>query len=243
MNGLQGTQKDEPEFILVSHSLGSYLVFSTLQSALPSIATVAQETPPRNAADRDICEKLSRPEGATEPVNPEQGQAADNGSSKASPQEAEAACYIFAHTSQVYFFANQLSLLELAKLAEKTGAEQSTPVANLRTWERLRKAFLGPDGFRKDGPQLIAWSDPSDLLTLRVPRIDPPGQQDGLRVVNLYVRNAPHWVWLAENPGAAHSRYAANKHVLGIMFRNTDSSREDARTTRQASAAAMSTGN
>jgi len=237
----RGVQEREPEFILVTHSLGSYLVFSTLQSPLPSITKVAQDPPPGGVADRDICDKLGA-EGATEPAS-QQIETTVKVSSKASLGQAEAACYIFAHTSQVYFFANQLSLLELANLGGQTTTEGFTPVANLRTWERVRKAFLGADGFRKDRPQLVAWSDPSDLLTLHVPRIDPLEQQDGLRVVNLYVRNAPHWFWLAENPGAAHSHYATNRHVVGMMFRNPDSSKEDLRTSVEALAAAKSTGN
>ena len=60
--------------------------------------------------------------------------------------------------------------------------------------------------------QVVAFSDPSDVLTWRVPRI---GNVD---VVNLDVQNAPHWFWLFESPNAAHVDYAKNKDVLRVMF-------------------------
>jgi hypothetical protein len=61
----------------------------------------------------------------------------------------------------------------------------------------------------------VAWSDPSDLLTWRVPRI---GDVD---VLNFYVQNATHWFWLFESPTGAHDDYAKNKNVLRHMFLNS----------------------
>ena len=60
--------------------------------------------------------------------------------------------------------------------------------------------------------QVVAFSDPSDVLTWRVPRI---GNVD---VVNLYVQNAPHWFWFFESPSKAHGNYAKDKAVLKVMF-------------------------
>jgi hypothetical protein len=62
--------------------------------------------------------------------------------------------------------------------------------------------------------QVVAFSDPSDVITFRVPRI---GDVD---VVNLYVQNATRWFGLFESPHAAHSNYARNKAVLSVMFGN-----------------------
>jgi len=67
---------------------------------------------------------------------------------------------------------------------------------------------------------VVAWNDPSDVLTWRVPRI---GNVD---VVNLSVENARHWFWLFESPTAAHGNYAGNKAVLRVLF--GDAKREDA---------------
>jgi hypothetical protein len=63
--------------------------------------------------------------------------------------------------------------------------------------------------------QVVAWSDPSDVITFRVPKI---GDVD---VVNLYVQNAHRWFGLFESPSKAHSDYAKNKDVLRVMFEDS----------------------
>jgi hypothetical protein len=63
--------------------------------------------------------------------------------------------------------------------------------------------------------QVVAWSDPSDVITFRVPKI---GDVD---VVNLYVQNAHRWFGLFESPSKAHSDYARNKDVLRVMFEDS----------------------
>jgi hypothetical protein len=78
------------------------------------------------------------------------------------------------------------------------------------------QAQLHPDNASaRQKVQVVAWSDPSDIITWRVPRI---GDID---VVNLYVQNAPHWFWLFESPSKAHGDYAENKAVLKVMFEDT----------------------
>jgi hypothetical protein len=63
--------------------------------------------------------------------------------------------------------------------------------------------------------QVVAWSDPSDVITFRVPRI---GDVD---VVNLYVKNAFRWFGLFESPTKAHDDYAKKKEVLRVMFESS----------------------
>ena len=38
-------------------------------------------------------------------------------------------------------------------------------------------------------------------------------------VRNIQVRNAPHWLWLFENPTKAHDRYAQNKKIIRQMMK------------------------
>jgi hypothetical protein len=71
--------------------------------------------------------------------------------------------------------------------------------------------YPGNEASRKK-VQVVAWSDPSDVITFRVPKI---GDVD---VVNLYVRNAYRWFGLFESPAAAHADYAKNNEVLRVMF-------------------------
>ena len=87
---------------------------------------------------------------------------------------------------------------------------------NLMTkWEGLRENFAkrstGSDQAVARPAQVIAWSDPSDLLSWHLPAME------GLAITNLYVRNT-WWHWIIANPAAAHANYATNKEVLRVMF-------------------------
>lgn len=200
-----GAAKMDQEFIAVTHSLGSYLLFNTLH--LESNPALAAATSPE--AQAGVAEE-SREDRAIE--------------------------YIFSRMSLVYFFANQISLLELVDLEDKTGpvaAGQANVVEHasraagsprqrldrtVSKWAEYQSQFqisMHPtDSAARQKRQIVAWSDPSDLLTWRVPEIG------GIQIENLYVQNATHWFWLVESPLGAHDNYAKNKHVLRLMFRN-----------------------
>ncbi len=160
------------EFVIVSHSLGSYLIFSAL------------DVDPAESTSSTIREWK---------------------------REFE---YILGHTSEVYFFANQLRLLELANL---DGVSKTTMIDHMEAWGKLRRAYLDSPGnsSRKDltPPQIVAWSDPSDLLSWNVPELKT------VLVKNIPVRNSIHWFWLIESPTRAHANYATNKSVLKVMFK------------------------
>jgi len=170
------------EFIVVSHSLGSYLVFATLNlnqqdSSLPSAPAPA----------------------------------------KIDQTDDTAARYILQRTSLVYFFANQVPVLELASMEEpatpgKAGGALSTLMMN---WKTLRQKFGENTGAVNASaarpPQVVASSDPSDLLSWHVP------EMDGLLIANLRVRNS-WWHWLLADPLSAHDGYAGNKDVLRVML-------------------------
>ena len=186
------------EFVVVSHSLGSYLVFSTLNMGQhESILQDARE--------------LSSRMGAV--------------------SEDNAAQYILERTSLVYFFANQIPLLELTKLAGPTAGlgllqglvpGQALGIMNnlMTKWEGLRENFAkrstGSEQASARPAQVIAWSDPSDLLSWHLPAME------GLAITNLYVRNT-WWHWIIANPAAAHGNYATNKEVLRVMFGHRES--------------------
>ena len=144
--------------------------------------------------------------------------------------------------SLVYFFANQLEMLEITNLENAPAAPASAvksrglaraagPHDACRQLQVARQSVErdsvqlpgGPASLRSGRPrekiQVVAWSDPSDVITYRVPRI---GDVD---VVNLYVQNATHWFGLFESPTKAHGDYAKNIDVLRVMFGNTAPSR------------------
>ena len=194
----------DQEFIGVTHSLGSYLLFNTLNPE-----NMTAPTP-----------DLSAEETARE--------AAEN----------RAMQYIFERTSQIYFLANQIEMLETTNLETAPSAPASeyksrglsapppvptAPAANFRAlvarWEQFHSNFqaaLHPnDESAREKVQVVAWSDASDIFSWNVPRI---GDVD---VVNLYAQNGRHWFGLFESPAAAHSNYAVNKAVLRVMFEDT----------------------
>jgi len=205
---LHSTKTMDQEFVGVTHSLGSYLYFNVLSVDLATPGQSAAETT-RLAAEHDAVQ------------------------------------YIFERTSQVYFFANQLQMLEITNLeapppapagaAKSRGLDSgapapapapdidTTPAANMRAlvrrWQQLQAGFqtaIHPAGkTASEKLQVIAWSDPSDVITWRVPRIGD------VEVVNLYVQNATRWFGLLESPAGAHDNYSKNIDVLRVMFRNT----------------------
>ena len=198
---LHGKNVMDQEFVGVTHSLGSYLYFNTL--------SVDSSKPGQTAAE------IAR-------------QAA----------EKDAVQYIFERTSMVYFFANQLQMLEITNLEtapqvaantvksrglDPAPAISITPAENFRDlvhdWQQMQASFqlaLHPqDETGREKIQVVAWSDPSDVITWRVPRI---GTVD---VVNLYVKNAVRWFGLFESPNGAHGNYAKNIDVLRVMFATT----------------------
>jgi hypothetical protein len=165
------TPRDYQEYVIVSHSLGSYLIFAALDinPAMPQTPTVQES--------------------------------------------GDAFAQILARTSLVYFFANQLRLLELASL---DAASDKNLVGHLKDWGRLRCEYLNsvPGSMGTCArPQIVALNDPSDLLTWTVPDIS------SVDVHNVVVKNAPHWLWLLESPSKAHDNYATNKSAIGQMLK------------------------
>jgi hypothetical protein len=201
----------DQEFVGVTHSLGAYLLFDAL-SPIPAGASAAPDAEADGARRSD---------------------------------EDSALKYIFERTSLCYFLANQIQMLEVTNLDTGSGDRSGTgaqtnpapdagkaaapaaPAPNfvelVNRWQQLHDKFQAAvhssDESAREKLQVVAWTDPSDMLSWRVPRI---GNVD---VVNLYVQNAPHWLGLFESPTGAHVGYAQNKQVLRAMFKDTERSR------------------
>ncbi len=159
------------EYVIVSHSLGSYLIFAALD-----ISPATSQTPTVQKSGDTFEQILGR-------------------------------------TPLVYFFSNQLRLLELASL-ERT--PDKSLLSHLEAWARLRceyeKSVFG-GAHTCVRPQIVAWNDPSDLLTWTVPELAT------VEVHNVVVKNARHWFWLIESPTKAHNNYAKNKNAIEQMLK------------------------
>src|SRR5580765_23198 len=162
------------EYVIVSHSLGSYLIFSALDINSATTKTLTVQ------------------------------------------RSGDAFEQILAHTSLVYFFANQLRLLALASL---DGGPDKNLVGHLEAWGTFRCDYLKslPGSSQTcERPQIIALNDPSDLLTWTVPELAT------VEVHNVVVKNSSHWFGLIESPTKAHDNYAKNKNAIGQMLKLTN---------------------
>ena len=158
------------EYVIVAHSLGSYLIFSALNST--------------------------------------------DSSSTSGQQSSNAFSQVLAHTPLVYFFANQLRLLELANLNPATSTNL---VSRLEQWGNLRCQYLRSQANAPPTclePRIVALNDASDLLTWEIPENLKSVQVQNLRVRNYTVKNATRWFWLFENPTKAHDNYARKERAI-----------------------------
>lgn len=162
-------KSENQEFVVVSHSLGSFLMFSALDLQNDQTAAAAH------------------PQWITDLGN------------------------LLSRTSHAYFMANQIRLLELANLDD---TKNGTMITHLESWNNLRV------GAHQPSPQIVAWSDPDDLLTWKVPDLDQDAQDanaNHVTVKNRPAQNAVRWLWLLESPEGAHTKYDQNKRVLRQM--------------------------
>jgi len=156
------------DFVIVSHSIGSYLMFSALDYQEPAKTPGTAPVPP-TLTDSTWREKYKD---------------------------------FLANTSQAYFMANQLSLLELADLRDPASGLQP----HLSSWAALRQG---------EKATVVAFSDPDDLLTWQIPK-DKFAADSSLVIRNVPEVNACRWcfLWLLANPETAHVDYDKNKSVL-----------------------------
>ena len=131
---------------------------------------------------------------------------------------------VVARTADIWLFANQFRLLELARVAQlaalpepeaalKVAAPPHEPSVfeMLNAWAapRAELAQLAPTRSK----QIVAFSDPSDALTYTVPPLPP------VTVLNVFDRNETNWFNLFANPLKAHSGHSANPKVLSYLFK------------------------
>ena len=186
-DGATPAPKVDDEVFFVTHSLGSYLSLIALDTDL-----LGSDNPDLSGFQ----------------VTAEQKQAAD---------------YFSTHTAEFYFLANQIALLQLAWVSSSTehdggpcssvSGEKSVP-GSIAHWRCKRDTYLTGQTSVAPTPQIIAWSDPNDLLSWEVPQID------GVHVVNLPARNSgfklPPFL---ESPTAAHANYAKNRKILRMILK------------------------
>jgi hypothetical protein len=202
-----------PEYFFITHSLGSYLALATLDSQWMG-------------HQNDVLPTFS--------LSPEQKTAADYFS-------AHTAGFFFlanqiellelAHVGPADPTDNKPCPVEPADASDSPDASTtadapSTPApsaaapsgtaapSSISHWQCQRQVYLHQRSPASSAlPQIVAWSDPNDLLSWNVPDID------GVRVKNVSVHNAAFKIpSLLVSPTAAHANYAQNKKILRAIF-------------------------
>lgn len=138
------------------------------------------------------------------------------------PEQRQAAEYFSAHTAGFYFLANQIALLQLARVSGSTEKDadpcpaaggKSVP-SSIEHWLCKREIYVKGRASNAPEPQIVAWNDPNDLLSWEVPEIE------GVHVVNITVRNSGFEIPpFLESPTAAHANYARNREVLRMILK------------------------
>jgi hypothetical protein len=115
--------------------------------------------------------------------------------------------------------ANQIPLLQMAEqpLAVDAGARVGMQPSPPDSLQRLLQKRRTPVADRRASAPLtlVAFSDPSDVLTYTLP---PDRYRDeGVGVFNILVSNAPTWFGLLQDPVRGHEEYLSNPDVGSLI--------------------------
>jgi hypothetical protein len=206
---------NDANFILVSHSLGSFLLLDTFASTAQNLNSAGERTKPSYNAAADAQASVGR--CASEGL----------GADAVSAQQDKIAglCFVIQNSKHLYFLANQFPLLELGRVEGVYATDKPSPnyraggtqaaAAEVQTFDAMRLwacAVAQPTtGGCTTTKQLVAFSDRNDILTFDVPCIH------NVQVFNIRVHNAWNILKLFANPATAHVGYFTNNDVLSTI--------------------------
>jgi hypothetical protein len=137
-------------------------------------------------------------------------------------------------TRQMFLLANQIPILELAEEdvllpASRTRSAAGTTPQVLDEVVDLVRGGRGPgprDSQGRRAPlEIIAFTDPNDVLSYRL----RPGRfvqgENVVRLVNVYTSNADTWFGLVERPDHAHTGYRESRQVIDLILRGREGPR------------------
>lgn len=122
----------------------------------------------------------------------------------------------------VYMLANQWSLLALSDVERQPAAGARDDDEAIATLSAAMAKFRAKDAGRGIR-QIVAFNDPSDVLTLQTPatfdRIAAIALQQGGSVTNVSIAVSPRYLFgQVANPIRAHLNYRADRRVLDMMI-------------------------
>lgn len=185
--GYRDGLEDNP-FVFISDSLGSSVVFDTVNKSLDSVKTSDGLSDYRDAATR-----------------------------------------FAGHAQQIFMNANQLPLIELARLEGPNANEgesewlnrypcgKSSTLGGLRAFGEFRKGIKAAD---KQRLQIVAFTDPNDALSYYLTtRFREKCGSEGMRIINVLLSNARlNYLFIVADPGKAHaSGFKTNDDAIQLV--------------------------
>ena len=235
----------DARFVIVSHSLGSFLLLDTFAAAAGRVEDLdnaergdqAEASAPgaAPAALRELCQgEEARSLWRFQAYMAGPANAAHERERRSIVTQNRGLCFVIQNSDNLFFLANQFPLLEIARLQglsqpvlygdaldaadapSPSGApDTSTALVGQKLDDALKAwADIKSNGSNGERKQIIAFSDPSDILTYPMPQI-----HDAV-VINITVHNATDWFHLFERPDLAHIGYFSNPTVLKTIFGN-----------------------
>lgn len=134
--------------------------------------------------------------------------------------------------TQIFMLANQLPIFALARPAlnssDKPIGVESSPTPSMvtalsvlskaRVRHRSRQRSKGEAPTFEGQIGLVAFTDPNDLLSYRIPPGDTAILRSGATVTNVITSNSDTYFWYVEDPYPAHTAYNQTNDVLRLLF-------------------------
>jgi hypothetical protein len=135
-----------------------------------------------------------------------------------------------AQTRQIFMLANQIPILDRANVplgtttrAKGENSEAARPLVmdSLNSFLQLLKSARTGDKspeMNATAVSVVAFSDPNDLLSYRIPATYFTGAGERCEIVNVIVSNSPTYFSSFEIPTTAHTQYESNPDVLRYLY-------------------------
>jgi hypothetical protein len=215
-------QEDERRntvYLFVTHSLGSRILYDTLlgltgHQVNPLIPVFTE----MDGAGPDAKAYVSQMVAGTAAVYmmanqlPMLGLAYDEGTALSTEDSIG---YVMGRKPRAYSVRGDAPSVDSPRSAAKPSIVQS--FASLRTKSRADMNLHGPPS----PLEIIAFSDPNDLLSWGLPKWyqrEATQGDSGVHFTNVYVRNSTHWFGAYEDASSAHVNYFTNPDVWKVIL-------------------------
>lgn len=194
------------QFIFITHSLGSRILYDTLDDLSSTQGARSTHANPFSSADvqgaeQVILKAIERTAGFYMMANQ-------------LPMFGAANVPVDAPFNQQSPYNLKLSSAERVPEKQQANSAAMDPLVRL-LGQRSRSKERGK---RRLVLRIVSFNDTNDLLTWHLPAWYVTTAGDNVQIADVFVKNALRWFWLLEWPRNAHTGYFENKKVWEVMF-------------------------